>query len=174
MTFQKSGKEQKKKKKERKRKRKEKKILEHLNSIHFKQQRPILGEEEEAAHMTYYKERAVPAKVVPCFLFSLHILQWKVLLLSTGWLTLMRNIPLYKTLCFFFFVFFLQTELCVPLTCFQIRFKKGDPAVEEGPRPFGITTNMIHTDTHTRACPSHSYILTHSALIPYPFPLQTV
>lgn len=72
MTFQKSGKEQKKKKRKKK---KGKKILEHLNSIHFKQQRPILGEEEEAAHMTYYKERAVPAKVVPCFLFSLHILQ---------------------------------------------------------------------------------------------------
>lgn len=50
MTFPKSGKEQKKKKK--------KKILEHLNSIRFKQERPILGEEEEeeeAAHITYYK-----------------------------------------------------------------------------------------------------------------------
>ena len=60
----------------------------------------------------------MPANAEPCFLFSLHIIQWKVLLLSTGWLTLMRNIRLYQT-------WVLTTLLCVPLTCFQIRFKKG-------------------------------------------------
>lgn len=34
------------------------------------------------------------------FLFSLHILHWKVLLLSAAWLTLMRTIPLWQRLIF--------------------------------------------------------------------------
>ena len=60
------------------------------------------------------------------------------------------------------FFFFLQTELSVPLTCFQIRFKKGDPVVEEGPRPFGITTNMIRTQARTHTSTPESFIHTHT------------
>lgn len=71
----------------------------------------------------------------------------------------MRNIPLCRALV-------LQTELCVPRTCFQIRFKKKEHCGRGRAWPFGIPTNMTYTCTQALA--SHSYILTHAALIPYP------
>ena len=173
MTFQKSGKEQKKRKKRKKEKKeKEKKRKKSLNILirSVSNNRGRFWERRRRLHTWHITRRAVPAKVVPCFLFSLHILQWKVLLLSTGWLTLMRNIPLYKT-----FFFFYKLNLVFLLLVFKLDSKKGTRWWRRGPGRLGSQqTWYAHRHVHTRACPSHSYILTHSALIPHPFPLQTV
>lgn len=129
-----------------------KKILEHLNSIRFKQQRPILGEEVEG-HTQHFTERVGANKLFPCFLFSLHTREWKVLLLSTDWLTLMRNMPLCQMLV-------QQTELCAPFFSLLV-------FILDSKRQHSLTCKATKQSGRAHAHHNHSNLLKRDALIPY-------